>query len=106
MKRSLPKESRQQKNVYGTVSVVHCYIDEDLACFGIFVGMLLENKRRNANELASIRDSLEFHREVTAEVEKFVSRCEFTIENIEDHFKRLIYFMCAMFIISLDLLVW
>ena len=96
MKRALPQESWQQRNELEKFSAVHCYVDEDLACYGILVGMLLENKRRNADELALIRDGCKFHQEATSEVEKFLARSEFTIQNIEDHFKRSIGFVKNM----------
>ena len=53
---------------------IHCYVNDSLGPYGLFVGMSLAAKQvTNKNDLSNIRDSLEFEREVSDELEKFAN---------------------------------
>ena len=82
----MPKRVAPDKKSF---EFLHCYINDGLSPYGIFVGMTLAAwKRSDKKQLIRLRDSEEFHDQVSSDLEKFIESTEFTIENIESHFKR------------------
>ena len=70
------------------IQKINCYI-ESLECFGLFVGMSLASKNAQClKELKRIKDSIKFFNAMTEDLEKFVSRHEYTVENLEMWFSR------------------
>lgn len=77
------------ERVKKSFTFIHCYVNDSLRPYGLFVGMSLAAKQvTNKNDLLNIRDSLEFEREVSDELEKFANESDLSIESLESHFKR------------------
>ena len=60
--------------------LISCFIRQ-LEGFGAFIGAHLALQQHD--DLQKFKNSVDFYNSVTAELEKFLDRHEFTLENIE-----------------------